>query len=142
MEPCKVSQDTPRGSPIALSWPHFYQADPSYLAAVSGVNPSKDKHQFYIDVLPQLGIPLALRPRLQINAIIRKDSDIHVMRLTPNIPVLLVFPVGGDRNAAMASVLTGIRVVTETVRMGQLHVRGERCVVMGSVLSGIMSVVG
>ena len=61
---------------------------------------------------------------------------------TPNIPVLLVFPVGGDRNAAMASVLTGIRVVTGTARMGQLHVRGERCVVMGSVLSGIMSVVG
>ena len=61
---------------------------------------------------------------------------------TPNIPVLLVFPVGGDRNAAMASVLIGIRVVTETVRMGHLHVLGERCVVMGSVLTGIMGVVG
>ena len=81
MEPCKVTPDTPRGSPIALSWPHFYQADPSFLAAVSGLNPNKEKHQFYLDVSPEFGIPLAVRPRLQINAIIRKDEDIESMRL-------------------------------------------------------------
>ena len=80
MEPCKVTPDTPRGSPIALSWPHFYQADPSYQAAVSGLNPNKEKHQFYLDVSPEFGIPLAVRPRLQINAIIRKDKDIESMR--------------------------------------------------------------
>ena len=81
MEPCKVTPDTPRGSPIALSWPHFYQADPSFLAAVSGLHPNKEKHQFYLDVSPEFGIPLAVRPRLQINAIIRKDEDIESMRL-------------------------------------------------------------
>ena len=80
MEPCKVSPDTPRGSPIALSWPHFYQADPSYLAAVTGLSPSKEKHEFFFDIEPQLGIPLAVRPRLQINAIMRRDQDIQQMR--------------------------------------------------------------
>ena len=80
MEPCKITPDTPRGAPIALSWPHFYQADPSYLAAVSGLNPTKDKHQFYLDVSPEFGIPLAIRPRLQLNTIIRRDEDIESMR--------------------------------------------------------------
>ena len=40
------------GSPTLLSWPHFFQADPSLRAAVNGMKPNKDKHQFYIDVQP------------------------------------------------------------------------------------------
>jgi scavenger receptor class B protein 1 len=92
MEPCKVTPDTPRGSPIALSWPHFYQADPSYLAAVSGLKPTKDKHQFYVDISPQFGIPLAIRPRLQINAIIRKDEDIQIMRLVEYLLEVFFWP--------------------------------------------------
>ena len=35
-----------------LSWPHFFQADPSLLDAVEGLEPSKEKHQFHIDILP------------------------------------------------------------------------------------------
>ena len=80
MEPCKRTADRPRGAPIALSYPHFYQADPSYLAAVEGLSPDKEKHQFYVDVLPEFGFPLAIRPRFQLNAIIRRDKDIDIMR--------------------------------------------------------------
>ena len=80
LEPCKVTSDTPRGVPLALSWPHFYQADPSYLDAVVGMSPNKAKHEFYLDASPELGIPLAIQVRLQINAIIRRDPDIALMR--------------------------------------------------------------
>ena len=80
MEPCKRTDDLPLGAPIALSYPHFYQADPSYLAAVEGLSPDKEKHQFYVDVLPEFGFPLAIRPRFQLNAIIRRDEDIDIMR--------------------------------------------------------------
>ena len=80
MEPCKRSPELPRGAPIALSYPHFYQADPSFLSAISGLTPDKEKHQFYVDVVPQFGFPLAIRPRFQLNAILHKDKDIEMMR--------------------------------------------------------------
>ena len=82
LEPCKRTPALPKGAPIALSNPHFYQADPSFLSAVSGLSPDKEKHQFYVDVVPQFGFPLAIRPRFQLNAIIRKDEDIEMMRYT------------------------------------------------------------
>jgi len=79
MEPCKRTEDLPLGAPIALSYPHFYEADQSFHDAVVGLKPEKEKHQFYVDVLPQFGFPLAIRPRFQLNAIIRKDPDIDIM---------------------------------------------------------------
>ena len=80
MAPCKTRHDLPKGAPIALSYPHFYQADPSYLDAVEGLEPDKDKHQFYVDISPEFGFPLAIRPRFQLNVVIKKDEDIDIMR--------------------------------------------------------------
>lgn len=79
MEPCKRTPDRPRGAPIALSYPHFYQADASYREAVVGLAPNKSLHEFYIDVAPEFGFPLAIRPRFQLNAIMRRDKDIGAM---------------------------------------------------------------
>jgi scavenger receptor class B protein 1 len=52
----------------------FFQADPSYLNAVVGLEPNKSKHEFYIDVAPDFGFPLAMRPRFQLNAALFKFS--------------------------------------------------------------------
>ncbi len=38
-----------------------FQADPSFSEAVVGMNPDKEKHQFFIDVVPEFGFPLAIR---------------------------------------------------------------------------------
>ena len=40
------------GSPVMLSWPHFFQADPKLIDAVEGLQPNQAKHQFSIDVQP------------------------------------------------------------------------------------------
>ena len=40
------------GSPLMMSWPHFYQADPKLLEDVVGLQPDQDKHQFQLDILP------------------------------------------------------------------------------------------
>jgi hypothetical protein len=45
MGPCKRSASLPDGAPIALSYPHFYQAHPSFGEAVLGLKPDKIKHQ-------------------------------------------------------------------------------------------------
>jgi scavenger receptor class B protein 1 len=91
MEPCKRTPELPLGAPIALSYPHFYEADQSFLDAVVGLKPVKEDHQFYVDVLPEFGFPLAIRPRFQLNAIIRKDEDIDVMRLDAEKSMLLLY---------------------------------------------------
>lgn len=89
LEPCKATPELPLGAPIALSFPHFYQADQSYLDAVEGMKPNKTLHQFYLDIEPTLGFPLAIRPRFQLNAIIRRDPHIEIMR---NFSEELVLP--------------------------------------------------
>lgn len=39
-------------SPIFLSLPHFYGADPYYINLVDGLKPEKEKHEFYITLEP------------------------------------------------------------------------------------------
>ena len=58
------------GAPMLLSWPHFYRADPDLLTQVDGLQPDKEKHEFAIDILPQLGVGLRAAIRLQINIFI------------------------------------------------------------------------
>ena len=58
------------GAPMLLSWPHFYRADPDLLGQVEGLQPDKEKHEFAIDILPQLGVGLRAAIRLQINIFI------------------------------------------------------------------------
>merc|ERR1711974_137907 len=62
-----------------FSYPHFYMADPWYLNNVEGLKPDKEKHEFYVDISPKFGFPLAIRPKFQLNAIIERDADIEVM---------------------------------------------------------------
>ncbi len=71
MEPCKRDLM----APLALSMPHFYQAHPSFLEAVEGLSPEKAKHEFFMDVVPEFGFPLAIRPRFQLNVVIGSGVD-------------------------------------------------------------------
>jgi len=61
-------------APMLLSWPHFYRGDPSLVEQVEGLSPEKEKHQFAIDILPQLGVGLRAVIRLQINIFIEVDG--------------------------------------------------------------------
>ena len=55
---------------MLLSWPHFYNGDEKLLAQVEGLKPDRDKHQFGVDILPQLGVGLRAAIRMQINIFI------------------------------------------------------------------------
>ena len=84
MEPCK--RDT--NAPLALSMPHFYQADPSFREAVGGLNPEKEKHQFFMDVVPEFGFPLAIRPRFQLNLILFRTPELTELSRMPEETVM------------------------------------------------------
>jgi hypothetical protein len=84
MGPCKRENPVP----MALSYPHFYQADESFGEAVVGLNPVKEKHEFFIDVVPEFGFPLAIRPRFQLNLVLFKMKDIPELSKLPEELVL------------------------------------------------------
>ncbi|XP_020280180.1 scavenger receptor class B member 1-like isoform X2 [Pseudomyrmex gracilis] len=67
------------GFPIALSYPHFYQTDPSILEAVEGLNPKKELHESYFFINPKSGLPVDLAFRFQINMALQNIG--HVTRV-------------------------------------------------------------
>lgn len=90
-----------------MSYPHFYRSDPSLLAAVDGLNPDPEKHSSEIVLQPQLGVPMRVHSRIQINLLMDSTKfnsrvrpyenlvlpivwmEIAVERLTPGLIVLL-----------------------------------------------------
>lgn len=37
-------------SPVVVSYPHFLYGDPALREEFEGLNPDKDKHDFYMDI--------------------------------------------------------------------------------------------
>jgi len=85
------------GTPVFMSYPHFYQADPYYLSLVEGLNPEEEKHQMYMSLEPMTGIALDVAARLQLNLLIRPN---------PNIPMY------NDVNTVFMPILWFEQVVT------------------------------
>lgn len=77
------------GSPVILSWPHFYQADTKYIEAVKGLSPDPNKHAFIMNISPRTGSPFGAQARMQINIATVSDPLIkHVTNMTE-----LIFPI-------------------------------------------------
>ncbi|XP_052891788.1 protein peste isoform X1 [Anopheles moucheti] len=78
------------GTPVFVSFPHYYGADPFYLDQVEGLSPSKDKHQFYMSLEPTTSVPLDVAARLQLNIMIEPYENINIFSEVPRVflPVL------------------------------------------------------
>lgn len=70
-------------APAFISFPHFYQADPSFRDMVTGMEPSADRHRFDITLHKLTGVPLSVNARLQINILTDK---IHGIKFFENLP--------------------------------------------------------
>lgn len=77
------------GAPIILSFPHFYQADQSFVSAIDGMHPNKDHHETFVDINPLTGFILRAAKRFQINVYVKKIDGFSE---TGNIRTM-VFPV-------------------------------------------------
>lgn len=73
------------GAPVVVSFPHFHAADPYYLQFVDGLEPDEDKHQFYIKMEPQIGIPIEVAARLQVSVMVQPSPDIGLFQEAPTI---------------------------------------------------------
>jgi len=80
------------GSPAFISFPRFLHADASLLAAVEGVpRAEEEQHMFYIDMIPELGTPLSVRARMQINMAVTGYRQIGKMRKLPTLIMPLLW---------------------------------------------------
>ncbi|XP_061396043.1 scavenger receptor class B member 1-like, partial [Musca vetustissima] len=56
--------------PLAISFPHFFNSDPSLLEGVDGLSPNESKHGSEVAIQPQLGIPMRVYSRFQVNLMV------------------------------------------------------------------------
>ncbi|XP_075148935.1 scavenger receptor class B member 1 [Haematobia irritans] len=56
--------------PLAISFPHFYNGDPTLLDGFEGLSPNEEKHGSQVAIQPQLGIPMKIAMRFQINLLV------------------------------------------------------------------------
>ncbi|XP_070781089.1 scavenger receptor class B member 1 isoform X3 [Enoplosus armatus] len=63
-------------SPVFISHPHFFNADPVLLDYVLGLHPTEEEHGLFIDIHPLTGVPLNVSIRLQLNLYMKRVSAI------------------------------------------------------------------
>ncbi|KAG5684261.1 hypothetical protein PVAND_013497 [Polypedilum vanderplanki] len=106
------------GTPVFMSFPHFYHADPYYLQQVDGLQPVKEKHQFFMSFEPKTAIPLEVAARFQINLFVEPISAIDLYRDVPKkfMPILWF-----EQHVKMSkSIANEIKIVLKMPRWGQL----------------------
>ncbi|XP_014485901.1 PREDICTED: protein croquemort-like [Dinoponera quadriceps] len=70
------------GAPAFVSMPHFYLADSSYRDAITGMKPSREKHELSIVIEPTTGIPMQVKAQLQLNLLL---EPVEYMRMFQNL---------------------------------------------------------
>ncbi|XP_073480120.1 platelet glycoprotein 4 [Aquarana catesbeiana] len=111
------------GKPIFLSLPHFLYGSDFLLEQVSGLNPSKEEHETFVDVEPITGFTMHFAKRLQVNVMFQPTSQIDVLA---NLTSEFVFPVlwlnetaliGDDSANTFKSSVTVPMKVLEVIRI-------------------------
>lgn len=77
------------GSPLFVSFPHFYLADPSYVNSIQGLKPDAAKHKFFIALQPETGMPLHVAAKLQLNAMVEKWAHLSLFKHLPQDPMYI-----------------------------------------------------
>lgn len=78
-----------KGAPALISYPHFLFADSEYRDNIIGMKPDPAIHSFYMDIEPELGLPINVAARMQINILLDPAPKIESF---PPITKRIVFP--------------------------------------------------
>ncbi|XP_021699992.1 scavenger receptor class B member 1 isoform X2 [Aedes aegypti] len=75
------------GFPIALSYPHFHDSDPSLLTKVIGLHPNESLHSSFFMINAVSGLPLKLSVKFQINMAMGDISNMAECERFANIVI-------------------------------------------------------
>ncbi|XP_024084852.1 scavenger receptor class B member 1-like isoform X2 [Cimex lectularius] len=73
--------------PVAISLPHFIYANKSLGSRVEGLNPNPEKHGTVFAVQPEIGVPLFVRTRVQLNIVVKKTKFIPRVKNFDNMVI-------------------------------------------------------
>ncbi|KAL7302089.1 hypothetical protein TKK_0005318 [Trichogramma kaykai] len=71
------------GTPIIVSHPHFFDADPYFITTVEGLSTNKKKHKIIADFHPSTGALINANFRAQVNMFLTKVEKFKLMRNFP-----------------------------------------------------------
>ncbi|XP_005188827.2 protein peste [Musca domestica] len=110
--PCKYN------SSIYMSYPHFYKADPIYLEAIEGLKPEKEKHEFFMTLEPNAGVPMDVGGGFQANYLMEPVAGIRPYHNIPRtfIPIMWA----EERVRVTPEIASDIALVPLIVLIGQL----------------------
>ncbi|XP_076321091.1 scavenger receptor class B member 1-like isoform X2 [Tachypleus tridentatus] len=77
-------------APAVVTYPHFLHADPAYASTVTGVKAVPEEHRMFIDIQPEMGIPMNVAARMQINIVFERIEGISFFE---NITSRTYFPI-------------------------------------------------
>jgi len=122
------------GSPAFISFPRFFQGDPSLFEDVTGLeDPVEENHMFYIDMIPELGTPLSVRARMQINMAVTGYKEIRKMKKLPTMILpLLWFEASAELPADLA----------EQIKPVLYLLRSSTIAIVWGSLTGVSVIVG
>ncbi|XP_072948437.1 scavenger receptor class B member 1 [Epargyreus clarus] len=72
ISPCQYN------APVYLSYPHFYDAEPTLLDDFEGLSPDRKKHESYFMIQPKIGVPIEGLVRVQLNLKVDRAPSIKV----------------------------------------------------------------
>uniref|UniRef100_A0A1B6DPX8 Protein croquemort n=1 Tax=Clastoptera arizonana TaxID=38151 RepID=A0A1B6DPX8_9HEMI len=102
-----------KGAPVAISFPHFYDADASYRDAIDGMEPDGDKHSFTMVLEQVTSIPLKVNARLQLNLLMDTIPGMPFYKnLKKTYIPMLWFTQRATITPAMASNLSSLTMVS------------------------------
>ncbi|CAL8128506.1 unnamed protein product [Orchesella dallaii] len=78
------------GAPIAMSTPHFLDANPEYIDN-SGLVPDRSKHETFLEIEPTTGLILKASKKIQINLMLKRVKGISSMSKVPEMLLPLVW---------------------------------------------------
>ncbi|XP_053626792.2 lysosome membrane protein 2 isoform X1 [Cherax quadricarinatus] len=90
MRPCYY------GASVAFSFPHFYNGNPKLRHMVQGLRPEPEKHRTEFDIYPDLGVPLRVKLRMQMNVMLDRSQALERARHFDVILPIFWFEVGID----------------------------------------------
>lgn len=121
------------GSPIMLSWPHFFQADPKLLEGIDGLQPNREKHQFHIDIVPAMGVGMRAAARSQVNLVMHKVDHVSQLKGVRDLIYPILWFEDGIEELSDADTLSLLHMAVHTPETAR-SIMYPSMLVLGSLL--------
>ncbi|EDW75853.1 uncharacterized protein Dwil_GK14976 [Drosophila willistoni] len=107
-----------QNSSVFMSYPHFYKADPSYLEAIEGLSPDQSKHEFFMTLEPNAGVPMDVGGGFQANYLMEPIPGISLFRNVPRVMLPMMWC--EERVRVTEDIAADIALVPLIVLLGQI----------------------